>query len=313
MKKLLLILIFATVLFSWSCQTEKSLSPGEGFVHLKDGKVWYRIVGEGDKTPLLLLHGGPGATSYYLNPMAAISQDRPVIFWDQLGCGRSDTNISKELMTVESFVEQLEEFRGALGLKEFYLYGHSWGTMLGLDYYLKYPDAVKALIMASPALSVKRWTEDANVLISKLPDSIQTIIAEHTEMGSFHATDYQHAVGIYYQAYLARKMPWSADLDSAFSNINQELYEYMWGPSEFTATGNLKNYERIDRLNEIKVPTLFTTGEFDEAIPATVQDFQSLVPDSQLKVITNAAHITMHDNPEENNAVISEFLNGLEK
>ena len=87
----------------------------------------------------------------------------------------------------------------------------------------------------------------------------------------------------------------------------------MWGPSEFTATGNLKNYERTDRLHEIKAPTLFTTGEFDEAVPTTVQYFQSLVPNSQFKVISNAAHITMHDNTEENNKVISDFLNGLEK
>ena len=312
MKYLILASLSLLLLTLISCDTPKTLSPGEGYVQLKDGRVWYRIVGDGDKTPILLLHGGPGATSYYLNPMAALGTERPVIFWDQLGCGRSTTDIDTSKMTIEYFVEQLEEFRLGLGLDEFYLYGHSWGTMLGLDYYLKYPEAVKAMILASPALSISRWTEDASKLISLLPDSIQTIIRVHTEAGTYESAEFQHAVGIYYQNYVARKQPWSADIDSTFDYFGEEIYFHMWGPTEFTSTGNLKDYERADRLDEIMVPTLFTAGEFDEATPASTQYFQSLVPNSQLKIISNAAHTTMHDNPEENNRVIADFLNNLE-
>jgi proline iminopeptidase len=298
--------------FFISCQSPKEFSPGEGYVQLKDGKVWYRIVGEGDKSPLLLLHGGPGATSYYLNPMAELGSDRPVIFWDQLGCGRSPAEIDTSKLTVAYFVEQLEEFRQLMGIDEFYLYGHSWGTMLGLDYYLKYPEAVKAMILASPALSISRWTQDANSLISYLPDSIQNIIQVHSEAGTYESAEFQQAVGVYYQNYVARKQPWSADMDSTFDNFGEAVYLHMWGPTEFTSTGILKNYERADRLPEIKVPTLFMAGEFDEATPASTQYFQSLVPNSKLKIISNAAHITMHDNTVENNQVIAEFLRDLD-
>jgi proline iminopeptidase len=312
MKALLGILSGLTLFLFLGCQSPESLVPGEGYVHLKDGKVWYRIVGEGDKTPLLLLHGGPGATSYYLNPMAALSKERPVIFLDQLGCGRSKADLDTTMMTVNHFVEQLEEFRKGLGLKEFYLYGHSWGTMLGVDYYLRYPKAVKAMILASPALSVSRWTEDANILIAQLPDSIQRAIKTHTEQGTFETIEFQEAAGVYYEHYVIRKLPWSADVDSTFANLNEDIYMYMWGPTEFTSTGILKDYERADRLHEIKVPTLFTAGVYDEATPATTRYFQSLVPNSEFKEISNAAHVTMHDNVEENNAVITEFLNRLE-
>ncbi len=183
---------------------------------------------------------------------------------------------------------------------------------MGLDYYLKYPEAVKAIIFASPSLSVNRWTQDADVLVATMPDSIQTIIKIHTENETFDSPDYQQAVNMYYQKYLARKLPWSSDMDSTFSQINEATYNYMWGPSEFTSTGNLKNYERADRLHEIAVPVLFVTGEFDEALPSTVQYFQSLVPGAHFKVIKDAGHTTMQDNPEENNLVISEFLNNLE-
>src|SRR5205085_12561313 len=93
MKKLKLfksiIIIIAIVNFS-GCKQSNNLTPGEGFINVKGGKVWYRIDGQGTNTPILLLHGGPGVPSYYLNPLREISKERPVIFWDQLGCGRSD-------------------------------------------------------------------------------------------------------------------------------------------------------------------------------------------------------------------------------
>jgi len=87
----------------------------------------------------------------------------------------------------------------------------------------------------------------------------------------------------------------------------------MWGPSEFTATGTLINYERVESLGEIQVPTLYVCGENDEARPETVAYFKDKTPGAKLAVIKNAAHITMHDNPEENNRVIREFLDELEK
>ncbi len=305
------ILFTLLVAFSLGCQSPPTLSPGEGFVEIPGGKVWYRIVGEGDQTPLLLLHGGPGFPSYYLNPMSALSQDRPVIFIDQLGCGRSDRTLDSTMMTVDSFVEQLEQIRVALGLETFYLYGHSWGSMLGVDYFLKYPDRVKAMVLASPALSVSKWSKDAEALIANLPDSIQSAIATNTENGTFETPAYQEAINVFYQNFVAKKLPWDANMDSTFAGANLEQYSYMWGPSEFMATGVLKDYERGDQLKKIKVPTLFICGEYDEARPSTVQYFQSLVPNAKFSMIKDAAHITMHDNPEQNNQVIGNFLREL--
>lgn len=316
MKKINSYIITFTIFISilvLACQSNTKLNSGEGYIDVTGGKVWYKIVGEGDKTPLLLLHGGPGVPSYYLNPMSELSKDRPVIFFDQLGCGRSDREIDTVLMTVETYVEQLEQIRSELKLKEFYLYGHSWGTMLAIDYYLKHPDYIKALIFASPALSVTAWTKDANELILTLPDSIQETIKISVESNSFDSPEYEQAIGVFYQKYVARKLPWDANMDSTFAGINGDVYNYMWGPSEFNATGTLLNFERTDQLAKIKIPTLYVCGEFDEARPSTLEYFQSLTPDSKLAVIKDAAHITMHDNPVQNNQVISNFLQELEK
>src|SRR5712675_381114 len=86
----------------------------EGHLEVDGGRVWYRSVGEGG-TPLLCLHGGPGFTHYYLEPLEALADRRQVIFYDQLGCGRSDRPADPALWTVGRFVEELAQVRAALG------------------------------------------------------------------------------------------------------------------------------------------------------------------------------------------------------
>jgi proline iminopeptidase len=295
------------------CQPKTKLIAGEGYIEVTGGKIWYNIIGEGDKTPILLLHGGPGATSYYLNPLAALGKDRPVIFFDQLGCGRSGNKIDVSMMNTEFFVEEVRQIKEALGLKEYYLYGQSWGTMLGTDFYLTHPEGIKAIILSSPAISSPMWIKDADYLLSKLPDSLETIIRKHEADQTFDSSEYQEAMMVYYQKHIARKLPWSADIDSTFTYINEEVYTHMWGPSEFTVSGNLRDFDRTEKLKEIKIPTLFITGEFDEARPTTVAYYDSLVPNSKFVIIKDAAHMTMQDNPEQDVKEIRDFLKEIEK
>ena len=88
MKTHFILLSWALLVFT-GCSTPR-LQPREGYVAVPGGRVWFKVVGTGPGTPLLLLHGGPGAPSYYLEPLSALGNERPVIFYGQLGCGRSD-------------------------------------------------------------------------------------------------------------------------------------------------------------------------------------------------------------------------------
>ncbi|MEP7323882.1 MAG: proline iminopeptidase-family hydrolase [Saprospiraceae bacterium] len=281
-------------------------------MNVDGGKVWYKVTGEGQKVPIILLHGGPGIPSYYLKPMAALGKDRQVIFYDQLGCGRSDRMTDTSKMTVSHFVEELKQVIDHFGLKEFYVFGQSWGTMLGTDYYLKYPEGIKALIFSSPAISIPMWVKDADTLIATLPDSIQQAIRSNEKNKTYEAPAYQQAIEMYYQHFVARKLPWSPDMDSCFSQMGTNVYMFMGGPSEFTITGELKNYDRTNRLGQIKVPTLFITGEYDEARPGTVQYYQSLVPGAKFAMIEGSAHLTTQDKPDEATKTVKDFLNSIE-
>jgi proline iminopeptidase len=294
-----------------SC-TKPAIKPGEGFVNVKGGKIWYRLIGEGEKTPLLMLHGGPGYPSYYLNPLLPLGKERPVIIFDQLGCGRSDRISDTTLMTIDHHMQQIDKLLSALNVKEFYLYGHSWGTMLGTDYYLKNGNRIKGLILASPCLDAEIWVRDSDALISTLPDSIQVILRNDVRGVMQDSSTLSSAIRIYADNFYTRKLPRSQDVDSSDAQIGYSVYHYMWGPTEFNATGTLRNYDRTADLHKIKAPTLYITGQLDVATPNTVQYYQSLTPHSELKIISNAGHMTMHDNPSEDLQIISKFLRELD-
>jgi len=165
----------------------------EGYVSVPGGRVWYRIVGSGGGVPVLILHGGPGFPHDYLDPLEALSKERPVVFYDQLGCGKSDRPSDSNLWRVERFVEELARVREELGLKEVHILGQSWGTQLAVDYTLTHPTGIVSLILADPALSIPRWVQDANAKRATLPKDVQAVLARHEAAGFTHCLEYQAA------------------------------------------------------------------------------------------------------------------------
>ncbi|MDI9357560.1 MAG: proline iminopeptidase-family hydrolase [Phycisphaerales bacterium] len=308
---LLMLILFSTSI-SWSKQVVET---SEGYIPVKGGKIWYQVVGSlKQNPPILLLHGGPGCPSYYLKPLHALSADRPVIFFDQLGAGHSTRITDTALMTIDNFVEQVETVVKYLGLKDYYLYGQSWGTMLATDFYSKYPEGIRAIILSNPSINMHLWEHDAQILISTLPDSIQTIIKKGEQDINYTKSDaYQRAIVFYYHQFVARKQPWAPDLDSSVAQMSDTIYHYMVGPSEFTINGTLKDYNHTHLLKQFKVPTLYIYGQYDEVRPSTIRYYQAHTNNAIIKMIPAAAHVTMQDQPTLYNESLSNFLTHLDK
>jgi proline iminopeptidase len=275
--------------------------------------VWYRIIGTGEKIPLICLHGGPGGRSCRLSTLADLGNERPVILYDQLGSGRSDHPSDTSLWHIERFVEELEALRKHLNLQEFHLFGLSWGTAVAIEYILtNRPKGLRSVILAGPFLSTKIWLRDAQILLSELPDSIRTIFRRHEEEGTTSSTEYQNACEEYYNRFLYRKHPYLPPPECEGTTSNDSVYNFMWGPSEFTASGNLKGYDLTDRLQELTLPVLLLVGEFDEARPETMKEFQRRIPKSELIVIPDAAHLAIADQPELYIKTLRDFLRRVE-
>ena len=248
----------------------------------------------GSGTPVILLHGGPGYSSFYLKPFEALGDDRPVVRYDQLGGGKSDRITDTTLFTIAHFVRELDSLRSHLGYAKVHLLGHSWGTILAVEYYRVHPEHVASLTLASAALDIPTWERNARRLVGTLSDSAQRAIRTRERQGKFDAPDYQAALGEFYGKYVWRH-PVEADLDSLMGTVNEAIYNYMQGPSEFTITDTLKSYDVTPLLKDITVPTLYTVGEFDEADPPTIKRFARMTPGAQVVVLPGAAHLTPWD------------------
>ncbi|MEJ2195027.1 MAG: proline iminopeptidase-family hydrolase, partial [Ignavibacteriaceae bacterium] len=305
-------LILVGIVFTFITCSQIKLEPRQGFIEMPDGKVWYRIYGSGNQTPLLLIHGGPGSASCRLAPIKAISDERPVILYDQLGSGNSDRPEDSTLWQLPRFVDELDRLIDSLQLNRVHILGHSWGCALAVEYFLtKHSEKVESMILAGPLLSTKLWIEDANYLRTQLPDSIQQILNYHERAGSIYSDEYLSATDYFYHRYLYRlwPIPEYAKCDSGY--FNEVIYEQMWGPTEFNATGNLVNFDRVDRLNEIDIPVLLLIGEYDEVRPETMKKIQQLFPNAKLEIVNDAAHVSMVDQPEEFNRIIRKFINSI--
>jgi proline iminopeptidase len=263
----------------------------EGMLDVPDGTVWFqRVESQAGGTPLLCLHGGPGMPHDYLEPLAALSDERPVIFYDQLGCGRSPAAGNVE-WTVDRFVEELAAVRSHLGLTEVVIFGNSWGGMLAIRYMLDRPAGVRALILSSAPPSVSQWLADAARLRSDLPPSVQEVLRIHEAGGHYACPEYQGAVAEFYRRHLCRTSPWPECMERTFEGMGGDVYMAMWGPSEFgPVPGVLRDWEMLDRLSEIGVPTLVTCGRYDEASPEHMQMLAAGIPGAELTIFEASSH-----------------------
>ena len=292
-----------------ACSTPPRLVPGDGHLPVEGGTIFYRVEGEGTRIPVVVLHGGPGFTSHYLAPLAALGDDRPVILYDQLGAGRSDRPTDTTLFRIDRYVRELDSLRRALKLDRIHLYGHSWGSMLALEYLATNPTGIVSVTLASPVISTASWAADGAALVATLPDSLQRIIAEHEAAGTTASPEYQAASFEFLQRYvLGVPPPFPAEADSAMAGSNPVVYETMWGPSEFTPRGNLKDFDRSATLAALNVPILFTAGRNDEATPATVERFAQTARNAEVKIFEQSAHMAMLTERVAYVAVLRDFL-----
>lgn len=304
--------VLLAILFCGAAANGDEIARQSGFVAVPGGPVWYEIMGGGDGVPLLALHGGPGGTSCGNQVLAPLGDERPVIRYDQLGTGRSGRPDDRTLWQRDRFVEALDVLRRDLGLKEMHLYGHSWGGSLAAYYVLeKGGEGIKSLILSSPLISTPQWIEDANFLRAQLPEEIQAVLDEHERAGTTDSEAYEAASDEFYARHVSRGDA-VEKFDCSDAPWNSAIYLQMWGPTEFYATGSLRDFDLTARLPDIDVPTLFITGEFDEARPQTVAKFAAAVPGARFEVIAGVGHASASRAPELYRQIVGEFIKDVE-
>lgn len=284
----------------------------EGHIDVPGGSVWYRRVGEGPGEPLLVVHGGPGFCHDYLTALDDLADRREVIYWDQLGCGRSERPEDASLWTVTRYVDEVDAVRSALGLERHHMFGNSWGGMLAMQYAIdRHPPLISLIISNSPA-SMPRFIEETTALKHQLPEDVQRTIDWHEEREFYACPEYQGAIALWYQTHICRMKPWPEGLERSFAGVGVGPYMAMVGPSEFKVTGNLKDWDVMPRLSEIDVPTLFLTGRYDEIPPEHVHDEHERVKGSEYILFENTAHLPFEEERERCIAALNDFFDRCE-
>ena len=278
------------------------------------GRVYVRVNGrlDGPRLPVVMIHGGPGGThSAFLNALA-LSDERAVILYDQLDSGRSDYPGDPKNWTVGRFTDEVDAVRRAVGVSRWHVLGHSWGGTVALEYGARRPRELAGLVLASPLISTRSWIADANALRKQLPAHVQDVLRTCDPPAS-PTPACEAATDTFYANFNRREPATQAMQDynrlRGGRGFNRQLYEAMWGPSEFVATGTLRDYDGEPLLAKLKgAHTLFIDGQYDEARPATIGAFAARVPGAEFAVVPGGAHGFLNDRPEESLGIIRPWL-----
>jgi pimeloyl-ACP methyl ester carboxylesterase len=264
----------------------------EGFLERRLGRTWYRITGEEGRTPLVCLHGGPGSTHNYFRPLERLADERQVVVYDQLGCGRSDRPEVAWGLTV--FLEELEQLCEHLDLSQFHLLGTSWGGMLALEHALARPGSVRSLVLSSTLASAGEWVAE----VKRLRDAIDG--------------DDDEVLGEFERRHFFRGESEPLELVRMREERNGAVYEAMWGPNEWTMTGALAGWDVRPRLGELRMPTLILRGAHDLSTSAISKTLAEGIPQAREVVFAESSHTPVLEETERYLRTLREFLYEIE-
>jgi L-proline amide hydrolase len=299
--------------------TDEIATPSRtGTVAFRDWTTWYRVTGElagRVAAPLVVLHGGPGATHHYTLRIANLTaaQERAVVHYDQLGNGASThlPDRGAEFWTVELFLEELDTVLAGLGIAHSYhLLGQSWGGMLAVEHAVRQPAGLRSLVIANSPASMHLWLAEANRLRAELPPDVQQTLLTHEAAGSTDHPDYRAAERVFNDRHVCRVVPNPPEVAATFAALEKDatVYNTMNGPNEFHVIGTLKDWSIIDQLDRIIVPTLVISGRYDEATPATVQPYADRIPNARWEIFENSSHMPHVEEEEAYLDVVGAFL-----
>ena len=286
----------------------------EVYVDYAGFKTYCKIVGEKTpgKKPLLVLHGGPGDCHNYLLTYAELADlfGRQVIFYDQIGCGKSAIpHQEDDFYNYDLWVNEFYTVREALGLDDIHLFGNSWGGMLGMLCMMKDDTGVNSFVINSSPVRIQTWLDEANRLIKYLPEEMQVALAEAERTGDYETPEAKAAFDEYYKRHVTGfyEKDYPDFVQASFDGAG-ECYMVMQGASEFVVTGKMKDWDIREGVKNIKVPCMALSGTDDEGTPLTIKEGVDLIPGCEWVLIQGAPHIANATHPEECIQAVEGFI-----
>jgi L-proline amide hydrolase len=291
----------------------------EGYLQHDGHRTWYRVVGDLDsgarRAPVIICHGGPGATHDYVAPIAEQlhSSGRACVLYDQLGNGRSDhlPDTDPSLWTVELFERELAALAAHLGIEErYHVVGQSWGGMLALLHALARPPGLLSVVAADAPASMPGFVAGCNELLDAMEPDVRDTIRAGERSGETATPEFQAAVMQFYRRHVCRLETWPDEVMRSFAALEADptVYGTMNGPTEFTVVGTIRDFDITDRLAEIEVPVLLVSGEHDEVRPQLVAAMHEGLRHGERVLFEHSSHMPHIEEPARFLEVVEGFL-----
>ncbi len=324
-KSVVMTIVFASMFLGCRTNSTKTTASDnvykiqQGFVDANGVMIYYEEIGKGE--PLMIVHGGPGAShDYFLPYLLPLAKNNRLVFIDERGSGQSQRLEDATQYTVENMVEDVEAVRKALDLGKMSLLGHSYGGVLAQAYALKYQQNLTHMILCSTFPSTSQMNQVLAKIKENMSHELRDRIDKMEKAGLFgHGLPYEQnrytnaymiaAWGEGYFPYLYQNRPDPNYDPVASGNMSWRLYREMWGSDgEYVIDGNLKSVEYVDKLSTIKVPTLITCGDHDECAPSLSEEMHAKIAGSKLVIFPHSGHMTFVDQPNMFIKTVEDFL-----
>ena len=286
----------------------------EGYVDFRGYRTWYRVVGDRDSgvVPLLALHGGPGSTHHYFAPLERLAAERPVVLYDQIGCGSSDHPTDIE-WSVDVFRDEVAAVREQLGLERIHLLGTSWGGMLALEHVLSGAQGIVSLVLSSTLANIDDWVSEQLRLRAQLPPDVIEVLDRYERAGAYDDPEYEEAMEVYFDRHFYRGPKPRPELEAMALGKATDVYRAMQGPNEWTTTGALKGWDTRARLNEIDVPTLVVRGRHDMCTEPVAAELVNGIRGAREVVLEESSHTPVLEETERYLRAIADFTRQAER
>jgi pimeloyl-ACP methyl ester carboxylesterase len=300
-----------------------------GYLRLGGLDQWVMIRGESvANPPLILLHGGPGWSEMafwrYFN--APLEKSFTTVYWDQRGAGKSfDRNVPRSSMTVEQFISDLDDLVEAvcerLGKTNVVIYGHSWGSALGVLYAARYPEKVAAYVgsgqigdwPAAEEASYEFGLAEAQRLgnrraIRKLqsigppPYSADAVFTERTWLSRFEGRMRPRGLWKVARAVLGGRESSILELPGAMRGFRFSM-NAMWA--------EVSRLNLIELVPALEMPVFFFLGRKDRWVPpeTSLAYLDALTaPSKKLVWFEDSSHELFIDEPDKFNAAMAELV-----
>lgn len=285
----------------------------ENYMTFGPGKTYYRVVNpNGRKLPVIFLHGGPGSTHNYFEIFDDLAEDldRPLVMYDQIGCGLSDHDGGPELFNADTWMDELDALRQHLGLDRCHLFGQSWGGMLAIAYLIeRQPEGVASVILSSTLPDAQLWKAEQFRRIGYLSGDDQAAFHQAEATGDYEDPAYLEALYRFMEKYCC-SAPTKDDPEFMQRPKigGRQAYVVAWGENECMPTGTLAGFYYTDRLSDISQPTLVTSGQMDLSSPYIAKTMADRIPNAKWELFQYSRHMPYIDEKEKYRQVLSDWL-----